>query len=343
MGSGPLVAVHPNVDSPTEPGVKSVVTDPIDGLCDPETFWDCLMVRMREPLWPREDTVLKELRVVDHSPEEFTVRVILDGHKLKILGWIEQLRWHGLLRMFEQVPDGEDFCRYCARVVTDRQRRVIVSTEYDPADSTTVRNVTTTRFLSDPFRIEVSSVLDGGRKHGPQLAAFIQHCYLNPILRSRQREKVKVESDVDSPSGGGKAAITQTIDAYFRADTILEDLVQGIQRADAASNIEHLSDTEFQLTWTVQMPSAEDNELVPRQMRQMVKMEPFRGEIVVVSSVDTELISTGFFRILNNPHLRVEHWSETGGMRTGGKAEAETLSELVNGLVDARSRWWSWV
>jgi len=342
MGGGPLVAVHPNADSPTEPGLKSVVTDPIDGFCDPEALWDCLVDRMREPLWPREEAVLKELQIVDHGPEDFSIRVILDCQKLKALGWIEQLRWHGILRT---VPDSEEVCRFCARVVADRQRQVIISTEFDPSDGTTIWNVTTTKFLRDPFRIEVFAVVvDGTRKHGPQLASFVQSCYLNPILRSKQHHMVRVEPNVDSPSGHGKAAITETVDKYFEAGTLLEDLIRGIQKAEHASNIEYLSESEFELTWTIQTPSAEDKDLITRQMRQVVRLVPDRGEIVVVSSVDTELIDTGFFRIHRDPALRVEHWSETGGMRCGGRAEADILSELVNGLIaDAHSgKWLSW-
>lgn len=339
------MAVHPNVDSPTEPGMKSVVTDPIDEYCDLETFWDCLMGRIREPLWPREDAVLKELQLIDHSPEEFTVRVILDGKKLKLLGWMEQLRWLGLTRLFEQVPDGEDFCRFWARVVTDRKHHIVVSTEYDPADGKTVRNVTTTKFLRDPFRIECSTVLQGERKHGPKLATFMQTCYLNPILTARRENKVEVDMDVDSPSGHGKSAMSQALDAYLEADVLFEELVRAIQKADGASNIEYISDTQFELTSVMQTPSLEGQDLVQRQMKQLVRFEHGKEEIVIVSSVDAELLSTCFFRIHRDPDLRVEHWSETGGLRIGGKVEAEYLTVLVNGIIVDMTggKWFNWV
>jgi len=325
MGSGPSVEVEANVESPTTPGKRSVMTASLEEYCTFHEFFDAIVPILREPLHPLESLVLKRLEVVELGPEEFTVKIIHDGQKLTAYGF------------GSYTNDGADLVRLWQTVRCSREKREIVMEEYDEEGKP--RTTCITRFLSDPLRLECwCEMADGERKCGDDMAALLKSFYVVPVIKGLMKRKVVVTCSVDSPGGSGKSAISGSLDEYCDYDTCFDAAIQVLQDSVKGGEIIDLSEEVFEMT--LRAPAIGDFD-ADAKMVQLVRHRREVGEIVNVASVGGQLLYTSWIKVHKEP-LTVEHWTEVDGKRTCSRQEASVLQLFVDSIIsktDGTSGW----
>mmetsp|Transcript_5062 Transcript_5062/g.15626 ORF Transcript_5062/g.15626 Transcript_5062/m.15626 type:complete len:379 (+) Transcript_5062:77-1213(+) len=367
MGNGPYVKVHPDAESPTCLGAKSALSDPIDDFCDYATFFEELIPRLRDPVHPLEQYVLKSLEVVDHGPQEFTVKIILNGELLTRLGVGK--------------PDGSDVVRRWQRVAHSHEDRMIIFEEYGEDGKPYATNKL--KFLEDPFRVEVwSDWITGERFSGPILAWSTETFYITPIIRNVIHRKVMVRREVDSPGGTGKCCLSDPLDGYLTFDAITEGLPEVMKTMceKTFGTVEEISPTEFEMRHPVKVPralveaegstgsdtaalkeetlhektsaqarkgatasgQAQDVQLdlsIFRDMKTVctvkhfVRFDPKKGEFNMVTTNNDQLENTTCI-VLHESPLRMELWCVySDSVRHAGRVERNVLQDYVNALI----------
>lgn len=317
------VMCHEDQESESQPGQKCIVSDSLEEFITFDTFLDELIRRLRSPLLPMEEKVLKSLDVVDHSESDFTVKVTNDGKKLDSWGIGK--------------GDGSDVIRLWQRSRVAREARIIQSETY--SDDGAVELMNTTVFLENPLRIEFwFEKPDGTRVHDETAKNMLQYFFINPIILAAMKRKVIVSPDVESPSGGGaQSAVTGELDDFLSYDEAFDGIMKAIKDVYRTGTVEEVTPTEYLLTSSaIANPLAQkdsagmDQEFV---MRQRCTHSRSKGEIVLVSMIGNELLNTSFIYFHQNP-LRIEHWDEDGGTRHHGRAQAAQMQGWVDAIIE---------
>jgi len=328
--------MHPDRDSPTCPGEKSSISDPIplDLVESMEEFFDEVYDSFQEQTQQTDWMVLKEVVNIEHGPGDNTTKVVLDGKKLKEKGFSE---------------DGKDFWRVWCRFKADRERWELTSIIYDPAaqDGSVVSMEQHARFLKDEedgsFKIE-SWCMQGGnvRRAGMIWAKMVEFIYLKPLLAFRHfASKVKVHFGVDSAESGGKSVFTGSLDDFFKDDGELFDVMLHAVKMDDIEKerpIEIRSEEEYEVRWQEpwtpwgQEPNEHNVHLLDFERR--VVMDRKRKNLTQHFFVGSDILNNVFFRIHKEP-LRVETWFvKPNGYRTGSGPEAQLFRIWIHKLVN---------
>lgn len=325
MGNIPHVKCHANVDSPTDPGFKSVVSESLEEYCTAEAFYDALWMLMRSPVHPMEAHMVKEQQVEDHGEEDFTVRVIYDGLKLKSYGL---------------APDDKDYYKLNQRVVGNRKEFTIVTQDMK-RDGTHIYTGFC-KLVRNPLRLEYSRIVDGERRFGQVLASVVETTYVAPVLAVLAKRKAKVLPDHESElHGGGPSAISEPLDEWLTFDMAFEFLIEALKYPPEVPQEQKTELVETEDSWELiyyeheklrELNYARDSTLPARDMRYMGKVDRAAGEIVVVCSVGQELLFTSFTHFHRDP-VRIESWQVADGKRLGGVAEASVLQGYVDHII----------
>uniref|UniRef100_A0A7S1PR59 Uncharacterized protein n=1 Tax=Alexandrium catenella TaxID=2925 RepID=A0A7S1PR59_ALECA len=326
MGNVPQVKCHENVDSPTDSGFKSVVSESLEDYCTADAFYDSLWLLMRSPVHPMEAMMVKEQQVVDQGEEEFTIKVIYDGQKLKLYGL---------------APESRDYYKLNQKVVGNRKELTIVC--QDMKGDGTHLHTGCCKLLRDPARLEYSRIVDGERRSGQALASLVETTYIAPVLTVLARRKAKVlPNHVSELHGGGPSVISEPLDEWLTYDMAFEFFVEAVKYPPGVEDHgEHTrlveTDDSFELVCFEHeqlraLNYAKDSTLPARDMTYMGRVDKAAGEIVVICSVGRELLFTSFTHFHRDP-VRIESWQVADGKRLGGLAEACVLQGYVDMIV----------
>jgi len=320
MGNVPQVEVHANAESPTEPGKISVVSGPLDGYCNFDSFFDELIPILKEPLYPLESYVLKRHEVKDIDADTFTVKIIHDGAKLTMYGF-------GSL-----TKDGADYLRAWQTVRCSKEKREISVEDYNEEGK--LVSTSYTRFPQEPFRVEFwVDMADGTRLCDGNMATLLKNFYVVPVVKSLMTRKVTVSTGVASPGGGWTSAMSGPLDEFVDYDTCFESVIEVLKESvenKAGGQVQELSDREFEMLVTA--PSIGDHSNGDTKMTQLIRHDRKTGEIINVASVGGEFLYTSWI-VLHRSPLRVEHWTEVDSKRVCGRQERSVLQTFVDSIV----------
>jgi len=331
-----------DAESPTEPGKLSVLSEPLTQFCaDFDAFYDGVIRSMKDPvLNPMEHHVIKSIEVSTIGPEEWVVKIIHDGAKLKKFGLQET---------------EEDRVGSWAHIWSSRKQREIVQEYYSP-DGAKVTATTHVKFLQDPFRVEAwLDEASGVRRSGPVLRGCIRDTFLNPIVRELATRKVKVEHSVESPSTEGVCAISEPLEPHLPEtgaghsevfDAMIELMKSTgssmmAQLGEAAGGlcreVLDLSEHEFQLSLSAKIPVATHKGSQTYQtvgIRSNFVHDREKGDISgVASTMQGELLWEYRFKLHKEP-MRLEYYAFISSRRTGGRVEAATVQVMADAIVD---------
>jgi len=349
MGNSHLCELRQDQDSIAEPGQRCITSGPLEDLDPPISLSEVLDeadIFYRNPLLaaPELEDRLKSLELHDHGPDDFTVKVTLDGEKLDALG--------------EGRGDGMHKVIVWTRCIVDRRRMVIQSLNYvqsfgdgvwlDEASDENVVFRIVEYGLGPPDRVELLIDIMGLRKTDEQMCAGI-HAIFDKIARARQLArdaKVQVRHGARSIKEVGTVSnVSAPID---EEDLTFEDLFKsmlGILQAGVAN-----SKREFWIDANGEAPAADSLEAfiaqeppkVRRGIRRDVAFEQQRGEIKMLEiaiAEDGKVAWPSWSRvrtcIIHKDPLVVESWTEdSSGGHTSSAWAARKLQEWINLAIE---------
>jgi len=336
MGSGPSVEVQVEVDSISEPGTKCCQTASLAEYSY-NTLVDELLDISRYPVDPMKEAVLKSCDVQVHGPDEFTVKVVLDGKKLDSYGYGK--------------GDGTDRVDNWTRIVCNREKRCIDSyaivifpgmwiDEVDPKKQW-IHSRTT--FLEDPLRIEFYiDVLEGpeaGKRLANDMAKGSMMAYLYGALSNMQARKVKCRPDQDSiRDKGQKSVVSEPMDDHTDYDTFFTNWVDGMKNPPTMpgvppAELTEVSETELYLKRTLE----DGTKFVTK-----ITHDKDTGEVYSVVFRNSDKISSSVF-VLHREPLRFEAWHEDkSGDRRAGSGAARAMQMQLDASLAKGSSWFGW-
>mmetsp|Transcript_62969 Transcript_62969/g.195307 ORF Transcript_62969/g.195307 Transcript_62969/m.195307 type:complete len:365 (-) Transcript_62969:30-1124(-) len=203
------IKVHPDVDSPTCPGEKSVLSDPIPkNLCDdPKQMFEELIVLCKANVPIFEIPFFKEISEKQIGEREWEVKIILDGK---------------LRKKFGKQESEEDYVCNWYKVYIDRENLEMRGEDIEDDGTPEGKSKGSSRSLfvmdkeTDSFRVESWAVNpEGKRFHGERWANYVEFVHLRPILAIGYLTQTKMQFNVDSPSGEGKSTMSGDLGEYF--------------------------------------------------------------------------------------------------------------------------------
>jgi len=321
--SGPGQAeprIHADVDSPSMPGLKSCVSDPLEPWCTFAEFYSEFFQLMMEPINPTEFPAVQKVEVTREGPEECTVKVFMDAELLRAMEVDFPQR---------NAKRGVVLKMWFRMTWNHAKREVLLHTkEHNAGEKHGVTlTVLLVKFLKDPFRVELVCTLNTQGADNKVVAEFSEYAWLRPIVRVLRKRKVKLSRDVISPvTGGDCVVISDPLPEHISYDALFDRYVAMCKYN--SDEVEELSPCEFGLIFT--SPLAYGSAKVP--LKRVVRHDKAKGEIVVVSSVHVKLLETLFILFHRDP-LRVEAWTEAGGQRKFRRLNAEAVQYLCDTIV----------
>lgn len=333
MGNIMNIRVHPDVDSIACPGEKSAISDPIteDLVEDLQEFFGELIEVTKDPInyMMLENYFLKELSVTeDGDPDNFEVKVILDGAKIN--------------KLYPR-PNEDDIISKWFSATADRKKMHLRTQEWKTVegkatDPKELHFEINSQLHADPatktFRVEVwGKDSEGNRRHGPFLAGFAELIWVKPLLMCRFGQKVKVRSNIQMMESGGRSTLTESMEQYFTEEELFEGILTAIKKdaLDAQGEIEYKSETECVATWNQELPQVvppgegEGGEKPPKKfvLRQQCTTVDHKELLICMSDrILDELVMTHFYRVHKDPP-RLEYWQMLpSGLRMGGGVQA---------------------
>lgn len=344
MGNSPLCQLTADAESPTEPGKFSVISDEIKA--DYDALYDEVVSYCKYLVDPQMEKVLKELKIEDLGPDEFSVKIILDGAKLTAYGVGNPER------------PGTDAVASYNKYKLDKAGRKLTSQLYGPATGffwldeldkyeNMVRLNSTTNFLKDPLRIEYywETTEDPPNMMPPssRVANETVKGVLSPILEGvlAKFANLKVVTTPDAPSvaaPGEKSVISNTLNADEVSFTaIMDGIVECIKEDTEGSPVfKEVTETDFTESFT---KTYGDNDMV-----RIFECDKRKGTI----KVDTKLKSGSGgieHHLLHQSPLQFEAWTIDDSTRKAGVAFSRQCQVLWNkayAKATSSSSWFSW-
>uniref|UniRef100_A0A7S1L563 Uncharacterized protein n=1 Tax=Alexandrium catenella TaxID=2925 RepID=A0A7S1L563_ALECA len=304
--------MRPNVDSPTMPGKRHVVSGPLSEYGDRNAIFDQLLGIARDPAMDaKQKYVRRNVEVVEREPSCFEVKVQKCGRKLRSLKLQENS---------QDPPEEALICRY------NRDRGTIaVETE---AMHSFPKCIQCFLFLNDPLRLEFWTEIDG-QHHGDEKSAwFLQFFWLNSVAERMAKVPVSVQDDVDSPAGGGlKSAMSGSLDTFFTYDKLVEGLIEELR----------VPPEGFFVVTSRDLPQDGFEQVVNNSEAQLAivyKFDHDKGTALVQTKHGGYVLLNTSYAIHRDP-LRLECWMEyeSGRVRLGSRCAGNELQELVNRLL----------
>uniref|UniRef100_A0A7S1RIU8 Uncharacterized protein n=1 Tax=Alexandrium catenella TaxID=2925 RepID=A0A7S1RIU8_ALECA len=329
MGAWATVPCRHDEDSPSAPGFKSVLSDSLEEFCTADEFYDGLWSHIRNPFMHFENIFIKERSLVEHGEEEFTVRIIYDGAKLKNFG---------------VTKEEKDICKLHHRIVGNKKELTVVSQNMNIDGE--LENAGYCKLLKDPLRVEYWLIEDGERKATKLCARILEFAYIRPVLQALAKRKVKCNANHESSlQGGGLSAISEPMDehlTYEAAFDLLQDVLKNPERPSIPgfpSVKSELKETENGWELTELEPDqfrelalTKDSTLPRKDMHYVGQVNKEDGEIILVVSMGQQLLFTVFIHFHRDP-LRIESWQIADGKRQGGVPEATHLQHYVDAII----------
>lgn len=350
MGNSPLVNLTADAESPTDPGKLCVLSDEIK-VEDYDAFYDEVVEYCKYLVDNNMETVLKEVKVQEIGPDEFSAMVILDGSKLTSYGYGNK-----------EHPD-MDAVVSLNKFKMDKAGRTIKSWLYGPAeglfwmneldkwdncDKSKAKLISTTHFLKDPLRIEyyweTTDNAPQGLPVNSRIANDVAKAVLSPIIETvvSKFANLKVKNTFDSPSvatPGEKSVISNTLSEDEVSFTALVDGLVEILKANTDSaeigtvvKVVEVSETMFTKTF------GED-------LVRTFEVDKEKGAIKVESKLKTKSTGVTEHYVVNKSPLQFEAWSINDGKRQTGKAFSRQCERLWNEAYSKAvggGSWFSW-
>uniref|UniRef100_A0A7S3SAX5 Uncharacterized protein n=1 Tax=Strombidinopsis acuminata TaxID=141414 RepID=A0A7S3SAX5_9SPIT len=331
MGAKPSVKLTTDAPSTAEKGQKVVTSEPleVDGLA----LMEELLQQARYPVDSLKGHVLKSCDVQENGPDDFTVKVILDGKKLD--------------RYKSGRGDGMDRIDHWMRVVADRKNRRIQQTSFVDLQGCWVDEVEQARskggygcteLVGSPMRVEFHIIQADGSRQTDEEAAALLDTILTDALTNMEKRKAKVMAEQDSLQGDGqKSVISEPLDEHIDFDSFWEkflDMVKNPPNAPAKVKVTDVSKEEF--LSEIVVPDSKTT------MTTKVKHNKAAGEVITETLQDGERVSGSTVLLHRNP-LRVETWGvDSEGKRLAGRGTARGLQEYVDTVLAKKSHHRSW-
>jgi len=281
----PLLADQP---SPTEKESLSIISGSFDDITPPvsgQAFLDECFSVLKRPVDNWAELVVKDCIVTEHGPDEYEVKVLMDGAKLKSYGF-------GGAR--------EDVCDRVIwkRVKVDRATQTLVTRDLSPngrmgewADKVTGNEVFATchmKVVNEPTRLEIWVIDKDGKRFSDMLKPM--HYWVDRILNNINAvatAAVKVKSGLSIRDSGEVSVVSDPIDEHVSAwfssvhdntfDALLLLVRTRIERdTGPTAKVEEVSSAEFVVNTERTTP---DGGVVA--MRTRVSTEREKGEVLI--------------------------------------------------------------
>jgi len=331
MGAKPSVKLTTDAPSTAEKGQKVVTSEPleVDGLA----LMEELLQQARYPVDSLKGHVLKSCDVQENGPDDFTVKVILDGKKLD--------------RYKSGRGDGMDRIDHWMRVVADRKNRRIQQTSFVDLQGCWVDEVEQARskggygcteLVGSPMRVEFHIIQADGSRQTDEEAAALLDTILTDALTNMEKRKAKVMAEQDSLQGDGqKSVISEPLDEHIDFDSFWEKFLGTIKSPPSVPwlfrpKVLEVSKEEFHTVLV--LPDTK------QKITTIVKHSKASGELTMETMQDGEKIG-GCTVILHRNPLRVESWGvDIDGKRLSGGSSVKSLQQTVDAVLSKKSHRW---
>mmetsp|Transcript_122541 Transcript_122541/g.261501 ORF Transcript_122541/g.261501 Transcript_122541/m.261501 type:complete len:347 (-) Transcript_122541:30-1070(-) len=339
MGNAPIATFKADVDSPTDPGTKSVVSDPFPENITFEAMWENIKDWFKHPqMLPVEALAVKRVETVEHSANDFTTKVIMNGQILDKYGMGK--------------GDGTDVVAHNYHVTFDLEKKEIVNRckksncwlgEEDGDDKTYI--LCLTRFFKSEPPIQYDFVCTSYMEEPPRRLSGPEAIQLtfgvtDPIAQRLATTKVPTIPDVPSPGGGGQSIVTADFREHSSYDSFFPALVGVIKgglkdRAPPGSEAQliEMSATKFRLEYKDQLSGV--------TVMTMVEHDQDKGDISIIATVEDKVLTESHRKIHREP-LVYEAWNvNTEGERYAGHQLSYLLQMELNAALTKASSWLS--
>lgn len=335
MGASHSAQLFEEQASTAEPGTKSIISESLENLDPPPTEHEIVEEFLRIVRYPVDSTteaVLKQVDVQEKSPDDFIVKVILDGKKLD--GYSKGR------------GDGIDRVKTWKRVLVDRTKHVITAEDFvdegqlgawaDEASDKEVVCKTSLHLLSDPLRLEFLLDKDGQRLAIAPVrdALYVWSDAIINGIHSTKTAKAQVTADAPSiKDKDAKSNVSDPLEAHVSYDNFFLYLV-AVMKEDFSkvpgAEASEVSATEF----VVELKLEEDS-----TQRRVLKLDAEKGETQVEVFLDGKLARTQYNVVHRSP-LVVESWGiDHEGSRVTGASAARELQSWANRAIDKANSW----
>jgi hypothetical protein len=342
MGNSPLIGLAADQESPTEPGKLSVVTEEIKTEYD--AFFDEVLEVVKYPVGPNIEAVVKEVKISDTGPGEFSVMLVLDGQKLTSYGYGHK-----------EKPD-MDFVAQYVKFQCDKAGRKIVSLSHGPSAGFFMEDLekyegkpqlkATVLFLEGPFRVEywwdTTDTPHEGLSPNTRYSGEYVKGVVSPIIQAVATKfatlKVTTLPDQASPGGGGeKSVVSNSLGEDEVTFATLMDGLVGVIRENAAAGtvVADVSDTQF--TVAGKLPDGTET-------LRTVTHNKEKGTVVSEMKIAGSLNVTDYY-VLHKSPLQFEAWNVDKEGRKSGKAMARECQKNWNAAyakATSANSWFSW-
>merc|ERR1712032_1100268 len=259
------------------------------------------------------------------SENEFSIKITLDGEKLKNA----------------KLGEGKDWVRCWQKIKADKDSRLMTCINYDGEGEPIATSYT--RFLEDPLRVEFWLDDKDGRKTGKLAAKLVEAIYINPILHTLKKRRVRVHQDIPSPTTHGKlSCISDALDEYTGYDELYDNMVSSIKKLLVASGaeIKEMDDQNFQSVTKADesLPKMEDGSTY-QQIRDVKHDKDSHKIIIVQHASGGDAVTTSFYLFHEDP-LIVETYTEDGHSRYSGKIVQVVMQMLIDDVIQGVEKAW---
>mmetsp|Transcript_45759 Transcript_45759/g.133237 ORF Transcript_45759/g.133237 Transcript_45759/m.133237 type:complete len:344 (-) Transcript_45759:41-1072(-) len=341
MGSSHSVELIPDQDSPTEPGQQSIISAPLDELdppVDAAQAFAGLLDHFRRPLDEQSEAIMKSCEITENAgPDDFTVKVVVDGVKLDRYGFGR--------------GDGMDRVRSWRRFVVDRAGKRITAHDYvseialgawaDEASDAQVLATVSIQMLEGPPRIEMWVIgQDGKRFSGKELAegSYVVTDKVIRLIQDEVKAKVKARPAKAIKHAGEDSVVTDPMDAHVEYDAFFDKLVTVVKE-----KLEKIPEAEVEEVSTneviarVRQTTADGKEQIHMHT---LKYCAASGEATITRMDHEGKAFNTSFRVVHKSPLVVEAWNITlTGERTAGEEFARLVQREVNEVIDRVNSW----